>query len=248
MAHGASMSARVAGVAALVLVVGCGARQGLDTVADPSVGGTAETVKATSSPTAAAAGCPASIDFHDGTSGGLVLGPANQVLSAPAVELAPATNFESQVVFGNPHLAMKADFAAQILASDPSTRMGVLAELSILPAGCVPRGLAGRTVTVTVLWKLDGAIVEVPYHGLSLGGTDDIGGRWSFSDADILCEADNCDTRTLNTLEAIQLTHVFSMADDATDDYANGLYLRAQLFTDEGPTPTTVYVGSITWR
>jgi hypothetical protein len=99
-----------------------------------------------------------------------------------------------------------------------------------------------------VLWKLDGAIVDVPYHGLSLGGTDAIGGLWGFSDAFILCEADNCDTRTLNTLDAVRLTHTFRASDDAAYDFSRGIYLRAQLFGVDGPTPTTVYVGSITWN
>jgi hypothetical protein len=191
------------------------------------------------------AGCVATIDFHDGAVDGLAPGPGNQVFLDPAVETAPVSNYESQVVFRNPSLSAVADFE-----STASSR----AELALLPAGCRPGSLEGRTVHVKLIWRLNGAIGLVPSHGVSLGTY--AGGRaTTFSDANLACTSDpnapgnvpdsGCAPRTLNTLNPLVLTHTFKAGESA----ANGLFLRVDLQStpQTGPIPTTVYVSSVTW-
>jgi hypothetical protein len=106
-----------------------------------------------------------------------------------------------------------------------------------MPPGCQPGSLAGRQVTVKLIWLLDGAIGNVPGHGVYLG-TYAAGAPVAYADAEATT------MRTLNTLAPITLTHTFTSATDGVE----GVFLRAYLLGSDGETATTIHVESITWR
>jgi hypothetical protein len=187
--------------------------------------------------------CVKSITFEDGATHGLALGPHNHVFFDPLwVDHAPTMNYAMQTVFPRPTLSMPADFAIAPASVKPDPSSGValdpwLAELALLPAGCQPASLFGHAVTVRLLWRLDGAIGNVPGHGVFLG---------SYSNGEPVAYADARATtdRTLNTLTPITLTHKF--ADPA--EPIEGIFFRAYLLGSDSDTPTTIHVDSITWQ
>jgi len=220
-----------------LVAAGCGGATGLGPAGAAGASGSAGA--------AGASACPSVIDFQDGSTHGLALGARNTVFAAPRLAPGGATNDQGAAVFARPVLALPATFP-QVRTDTPS-----VGEVSILPAGCPTTGLAGRTVTVELYWKLDGAIGSVPTHGVSLGTSTSAGGRaLDFSDASIVFEgADlcpsgdaSCGLRTLGTASALKLIHVFS-----DGDAVSGLFLRAVMESFEAPIATTVYVGSIGW-
>ena len=193
-----------------------------------------------------AASCPASVDFQDGTPGGLAVGPHNHVFLNPTVVPGPVMNYESQPILPGPALSLIANFSK---APDNQPALGPtsgttldpwLGELSLVPAGCSPTSLKGRTVTVQLLWRLDGAIGTVPNHGVFLGSYAN-GVPVAFGDTALVNPA-GTDTsmRTLNTLNPMELVHTF------TGDERDA-YLRMYLDDEDGQIPTTVFVGSVRW-
>jgi hypothetical protein len=191
--------------------------------------------------------CPASVDFRDGTVGGLALGPHNHTFASPAVVPGPVTNYADQTVFQGPALSVLANFSqapSSALGVDPTSGTALdpwLGELSLIPGGCQPASLDGRTVRVRLLWRLNGAIGTVPGHGIFLGSYAN-GAPVAYADAAIASpnDAANDSMRTLNTLNPVELTHTFGAGED-------NAWLRMYLVGSEGEIPTTVYIESITW-
>jgi hypothetical protein len=189
-----------------------------------------------------AGGCPATITFADGATHGLAVGPHNHAFLDPMVDTSPTKNYSMQTVFAGPTLSIPADFAIAQSTITPSPASGTLldpwlAELALLPAGCQPGSLVGKKVTVKMIWLLDGAIGNVPGHGLYLG-TYSNGAPVAYADAEVTT------MRTLNTLAPITLTHTFT----STTDGAEGIFFRAYLLGGDGETPTTIHVESISWQ
>lgn len=187
-------------------------------------------------------GCAATITFTNGTTRGLALGPHNHAFLAPMIDAVPTENYEMQTVFAGATLSMAADFAVAPSSVTPSPTSGTaldpwLGEIALLPAGCTPGSLVGKKVTVNMIWLLDGAIGNVPGHGLYLG-TYANGTPVAYADAQATT------TRTLNTLASVALTHEFTSATDG----AEGVFLRAYLLGGDGETATTINVESITWQ
>jgi len=190
--------------------------------------------------------CPASVDFQDGTLGGLAVGPHNHVFLNPTVVPGPVTNYASQTIFPGPALSLIADFPK---ASDSQPVLGPmsgtsldpwLAELSLVSTGCSPTSLTGRTVTVRLLWRLGGAIGSVPNHGVFLGSYAGVV-PVAFGDAAFVNPAgSDTSMRTLNTLNPVELHHTF------TGDEQNA-YLRMYLDDENSELPTTVFVESVQW-
>jgi hypothetical protein len=152
-------------------------------------------------------------------------------------------NYAGQQVFAGPTLSVPADFAIALdpsLVGNPSPGPKLdpwLGELSLLPTGCHPGSLIGRRVRVTVLWLLNGAIGNVPQHGIYLGSyQQDL--PVAYPDAQAIT------TRTVNSLAPVELTHTFTDANDGSE----GLFLRAYLLGQDGETPTTFHVQSIVWE
>jgi hypothetical protein len=187
-------------------------------------------------------GCAATIAFANGTTGGLALGPQNHAFLSPMIDAAPTENYEMQTVFSGATLSLAADFAVAPSSVTPSLASGTaldpwLGELALLTTGCAPGSLVGKKVTVNMIWLLDGAIGNVPGHGLYLG-TYANGAPVAYADAQATT------TRTLNTLAPVALTHEFTSATDG----AEGVFLRAYLLGGDGETATTIHVESITWQ
>jgi hypothetical protein len=153
--------------------------------------------------------CPHGVDFRDGTLGGLVLGPHNNVFSNPTIASGPITNYANQVIFAGPVLSLPAMFPQRMtVAPDPSSGTALdpwLGELSLVPATCERASLAGRTVRVRLLWRLTVAIGPVPAHGVYLGSYTSNGNPVAYPDASLLYPGPDAvdataGTRTLNTL------------------------------------------------
>jgi hypothetical protein len=241
-----SKSAGFVLAAALTLAIGCDANHVLG-VADSGAAGAAGATSDSGSgdvttDSGLGGGCAWTITFADGTTHGLVIGPHNHVFLDPTIDTAPTKNYATQTVFSGPTLALPADFAVAPSTIAPSPSSGTaldpwLGELMLLPAGCQPGSLVGRTVTVKLIWLLDGTLGNVPGHGLYLG-TYANGSPVAYADAQVTT------TRTLNTLAPITLTHQFTNATDG----AEGIYFRAYLLGGDGETPTTIHVDSITWQ
>jgi hypothetical protein len=244
----------VSGLLAAATLGSCGGRQALyeNPPPTPETGGTSGTsvagtsgtsVAGTSGRISALPSCVASITFADGSTHGLAPGPHNRVFFEPLlVDAAPTVNYAMQTVFARPTLSMPADFAIApaSVKADPSSGVELdpwLAELALLPTGCSPASLLGHTVTVRLLWRLDGAIGNVPGHGVYLG-TYLQGAPVAYTDARVTT------TRTLNTLTPITLTRQFTDSADGIE----GVFFRAYLLGGDGDTPTTIHVDSITWQ
>lgn len=195
-------------------------------------------------------GCPATITLTDGMMGGIAFGPNNHGFTNLSVDANAVTNYSGQVVFDTPSLSMNANFAiapSNALALDPSSGAALdpwLGEVALLPAGCAPASLAGQRVRVRVLWRLGGAIGGVPGHGVFLG-TSQGGAPTSYADATVAFPTGAKDgpTRTVNSLDAVELTHTFAAGEDASE----GVFLRAYLLEENYQLPTTFYIGSIEW-
>ncbi len=203
---------------------------------------------------AAGRGCPASLDFHD-TTGGLQLGPHNHVFVDPMIDTQPVKNYASQVIFAGPTLSIvanfpkdpnigfdggaKTDIVPDAAALDAGSALDPwLGELSLLPAGCAPSSLAGKSVEVRLLWVLNGAIGTSPLHTVALG-TIRNGAEVQYADAQLVYPS----TRSLNTLTPVVLTHTFVDPQDGS----GGLFLRIYVADPIEQIPTTVYLDAITW-
>jgi hypothetical protein len=197
---------------------------------------------------AASPECPGSVDFETNSAESLALGPHNRVFLAPSIAPDPVQNYDDQVVFPGPTLSLLAKFpeASSDAPEDPSAGAALepwLGELSLLPEGCEPGSLTGKTVRVRLLWNLDGAIVGAPPHGVFLGSYVD-GEPVYYPDASQVQLGHErtgmaTGTRALNTLNPIVLTHTFTEDEDSA-------YLRVYLLEDF-EIETTVYVESVTW-
>lgn len=191
--------------------------------------------------------CPATVTFTNGTVSDLALGPHNHTFASPAVVPGPVTNYADQTIFPGPALSVLANFSkAPSSALDVTPMSGTaldpwLGELSLIPAGCQPASLDGRTVRVRLLWRLNGAIGTVPGHGIFLGSYAS-GAPVAYADAALASPnaATDDSTRTLNSLNPIEVTHTFTAGED-------NAWLRMYLVGSEGEIPTTVYIESITW-
>jgi hypothetical protein len=195
--------------------------------------------------------CPESVDFSDGAAKSLALGPGNHVFVNPSSHEAPVENYAGQVVFPGATLSLVANFPKAPSSGsdfDPSSGTALepwLAELSLLPEGCQPASLTGKTVHVRLLWRLGGAIAGAPSHGIYLGSYVN-GEPVAYADASLVQLGRDegsgmvSGTRTLNTLTPIELTHTF------TDDEQSA-YLRMYLLEPNGELRTSVYVEGVTW-
>jgi hypothetical protein len=202
--------------------------------------------------TAPALACPRSVNFSGGDAEILPLGPHNRVFTNPSIVSGPVKNTADQTVFQGPALSLVAIFpkaTTSALGLDPSSGIALdpwLAELSLLPEDCDPASLAGKTVSVRLLWRLDGTIIDVPAHGAYLGSYVD-GEPVSYDDSIVsqVAQGGNpgstAGTRAFNTLDALVLTHTFTSDEDSA-------YLRLYLLDPQGELPTTVYVGGVSWE
>jgi hypothetical protein len=185
-----------------------------------------------------AASCAVTIDFHDGMLDGIQLGPRNAAFLAPTINGTDVVvNYEFQSVFDPPMLETHADFPRGSTCPPGNGPDPWLGELSVLPAGCQPASLVGRTVRVTLMW-LRSAASTVYANTVSLG-TYSNGAAVDYADATIVYPL----VRTLDSLDPLVLEHTFVSPTDG----AEGVYLRIRLQSQESDVPTTVYIDRIEW-
>jgi hypothetical protein len=126
-----------------------------------------------------------------------------------------------------------------------------LGELILVPAACDASTLLGKTLHVTLLWRLNAAITQDPPTGVYLGGYEE-GKQTVFDDARLLypgtTSAGSSTPRSLNSLTPMELSHTFSTAPEAVAAARGGVYLRVYLLTPEVAVPSTLYVGDIDWK
>jgi hypothetical protein len=183
--------------------------------------------------------CATTIDFQDGTLEGIGLGPQNAVFLSPTIDTQPVLNDQSQEVLAPPTLKAFANFPWGATCPPSSAPDPWLAELSLLPAGCQPQSFVGQTIRVTLLWHLDGGgLVTVPLTSVSLGTY--AGGAVTYTDASMVYS----DWSTLmHAFDLLVLQHTFL----ATDDGAQGVFLRLRLVSQDAALATTVHVARIEW-
>jgi hypothetical protein len=191
--------------------------------------------------------CFTAFDAGGGASA-LKLGPGNVVFPEPRLHMGPLMNYADQIVFDTPTWEMNANFAPAVAAADdPSLMLPValssvarnVGELHITRAECKGVSAVGRTLRVSVWWKLGGAIVRTPTEGVALGSTNA-----SFPDAinaAVVGAADNA--RPLNSLNPLVLKHTF---DETDGQDAGEVFLRLWLL-ETFEFPSTFYVNRVVW-
>jgi hypothetical protein len=210
--------------------------------------------------------CPASIDFHDGTTGNLAFGPGNQaftgLISAPEV----ATNYEMLQVYPAPNLAAYFEQGsvapgppidptiapwlpdnsgdAAVPGYAPSTDHAWIGELSLVPPACAGTDVTGRTITVHFFVPLLGAVPGRPPNGAALGSYH---GQVQTAYSDAMAMG------VISTLSEFVFSHTFT-AQDAQDVAGSGIFLRVFAFGYDiagyvdGPIGARLYVNKIVWQ
>jgi hypothetical protein len=182
--------------------------------------------------------CPASTGFDDGRLLGLGKGPQNQGLLAPRIFNEAVFNYQDNIVFEGALKAGSAFEHAGGTGLGPESGAELepfLGQVELVPPACAGTDVSGRTLTVTYLVRLTGAVGTFPGHGAFLGSAHD--GDFTFYE----------DARTneniVNTLAERTLEHTFTEA-EAADVAENGVFFN--LYTLE-PLPIDLYIDQIVW-
>ncbi|MDX2055437.1 MAG: hypothetical protein SFV15_23750 [Polyangiaceae bacterium] len=182
------------------------------------------------------------------TPSGLALGPRNQVFAEVQTESNPL-NYADQVVLTGLVWRINANYPSHPRAADatvdlPANLASVkpnVAELRVTAPSCESSTVAGRTLRLKVWWKLGGAIVGFPTHGIALGaGREPV---WFEDATKRFVVGQPQEARVMNTPNAIVLEHTFNDNDQTS---AADVFLSAWVLPDF-EFSSTMYVASVEW-
>lgn len=177
------------------------------------------------------------------------IGPHNEAFGDVQREDDP-TNYADQVTLSGTTWRINANYPASTAAPDTTLDLPAqlashaanMGELRVTVPLCESFSVAGRTIRVNVWWKLGGAVVGFPTHGLALGAGNEP--TWFEDSSKKFVVGQPESERAMNTLESITLEHTFAEDDETS---AADVFLTAWVLADF-EFPSILYVGSVEWE